>query len=96
MELVKNIFFNTDKLIENDVVKISYTGKLFKENFDEVYIHFGFGDNWNNLSDIKMNKTELGFQAEIKLVSTENLNLCFRSSTKSILQHKTMNVNHFL
>lgn len=81
MELVKNIFFNTDKLIENDVVKISYTGKLFKENFDEVYIHFGFGDNWNNLSDIKMNKTELGFQAEIKLVSTENLNLCFRSNT---------------
>ena len=25
MELVKNIFFNTDKLVENAVVKISYT-----------------------------------------------------------------------
>ena len=31
MELVKNIFFNTDKLIENSTVKISYTGKLFQE-----------------------------------------------------------------
>ena len=30
MELVKNIFFNTDKLIENTKVKISYTGKLFQ------------------------------------------------------------------
>ena len=28
MELVKNIFFNTDKLIGNNIVKISYTGKL--------------------------------------------------------------------
>ena len=46
MELVKNIFFNTDKLIENETVKISYTGKFFKENFDEVYVHFGFGDIW--------------------------------------------------
>ena len=27
MELSKNIFFNTDKLIENTVVKISYTAK---------------------------------------------------------------------
>ena len=80
-ELVKNIFFNTDKLIENETVKISYTGKFFKENFDEVYVHFGFGDNWDNLSEIKMNKTELGFQAEINLVSTENLNLCFRTNT---------------
>ena len=69
------------KLIENETVKISYTGKFFKENFDEVYVHFGFGDNWDNLSEIKMNKTELGFQAEISLVSTENLNLCFRTNT---------------
>ena len=29
MELTKNIFFNTDKLVENSTVKISYTGKFF-------------------------------------------------------------------
>ena len=40
MELVKNIFFNTDKLVENSCVKISYTGKLFQENSEEVYIHY--------------------------------------------------------
>ena len=32
MELTKNIFFNTDKLIENTDVKISYTGKFFQDN----------------------------------------------------------------
>ena len=80
MELVKNIFFNTDKLIENTTVKISYTGKLFQDGSEEVFVHYGFGNYWNNLNEIEMEKTELGFQAEIELVSDETLNLCFRNS----------------
>ena len=42
MELSKNIFFNTDKLVPNSTVKISYIGTLFQNNSEEVYIHFGF------------------------------------------------------
>ena len=80
MELVKNIFFNTDKLVENSVVKISYTGKLFQDGSEEVFVHYGFGNNWENLNEIQMEKTELGFQAEIELVSSDTLNLCFRNS----------------
>ena len=78
MELVKNIFFNTDKLVENTSVKISYTGKLFQGNSEEVYLHYGFGINWDNLNEVKMVKTELGFQAEIELISSDTLNFCFR------------------
>ena len=80
MELVKNIFFNTDKLIENSTVKISYTGKLFQDDSEEVFVHYGFGNNWDNLNEIQMEKTELGFQAEIELKSSESLNLSFRNS----------------
>lgn len=80
MELVKNIFFNTDKLVENTSVKISYTGKLFQGNSEEVYIHYGFGMNWDHLNEIKMLKTELGFQAEIELLSADTLNFCFRDN----------------
>lgn len=80
MELVKNIFFNTDKLIENSIVKISYMGKLFENNSEEVFVHYGFGNNWDNINEIKMEKTELGFQAEINLISADSLNLCFRNS----------------
>ena len=80
MELVKNIFFNTDKLIENSTVKISYTGKLFQDNSEEVFVHYGFGNSWDNLNEIKMERTELGFQAEIELISNDTLNLCFRNS----------------
>lgn len=80
MELVKNIFFNTDKLIENSNVKISYTGKFFQDNSEEVFIHYGFGLNWDNVSDVKMEKTELGFQAEIFLNEGETFNFCFRNN----------------
>ena len=80
MELVKNIFFNTDKLVENSNVKISYTGKFFQDNSEEVFIHYGFGLNWDNVNDVKMEKTELGFQAEIFLGEGETFNFCFRNS----------------
>ena len=79
MELVKNIFFNTDKLVENRNVKISYTGKFFQENSEEVFIHYGFGTYWDNLSEVKMEKTELGFQAEIALIDSDSFNFCFRN-----------------
>ena len=83
MELTKNIFFNTDKLLQNSKVKISYVGRLFEENSNDVYIHFGFGNSWDNLSDMKMEKTELGFQAEIELLENDTFNFCFRNENDS-------------
>ena len=77
MELTKNIFFNTDKLVANSTVKVSYTGKLFQEQAEEVFIHYGFGSEWNGVADIKMEKTDLGFQAEITLDDSDSLNFCF-------------------
>ena len=79
MELTKNIFFNTDKLIQNTKVKISYTGTFFDNGSEEVFIHYGFGAFWDNLSEIKMEKTELGFQAEIDLIESDSFNFCFRN-----------------
>ena len=35
MELVRNIFFNTDKLIQNTTVKISYTGRFYEDDSEE-------------------------------------------------------------
>ena len=77
MELTKNIFFNTDKLVENSKVKISYTGTFFQNDSEKVFFHYGFGENWDNVQDILMEKTELGFQAEVDLISAETFNFCF-------------------
>ncbi len=80
MELVKNIFFNTDKLTPHSNIKISYTGKFFQDNSSDVFIHFGFGDNWNNVQDVKMVKSELGFQTEIVLPESNCLCFCFKNN----------------
>jgi len=79
MELTKNVFFNTDKLLENTTVKISYTGTLFENNSEEVFIHYGFGLLWDGVAEKKMEKTELGFQAEINLTDAETLNFCLKN-----------------
>ncbi len=79
MELVKNIFFNTDKLTPNSNIKISYTGKFFQDNSNEVYLHFGFGSDWENVSDVKMEKSELGFQIEINLPENDSLRFCLKN-----------------
>ncbi len=79
MELTKNIFFNTDKLLQNSKVKISYTGVFFEDGSEEVYIHYGFGPFWDNLSEVKMEKTELGFQTEIELIESDTFNFCFKN-----------------
>ena len=65
MELVKNVFFNTDKLVENAKVKISYVGKLFQENSSEVYLHYGFGSNWDNVMKLKWKKQNLDFKLKL-------------------------------
>ena len=79
MELSKNIFFNTDKLLQNSKVKISYTGLFFENGSKKVYIHYGFGTYWDNLSEIEMEKTELGFQAESDLIESDTFNFCFKN-----------------
>ena len=91
MELSKNIFFNTDKLVQNSKVKISYTGLFFENDSEEVYIHYGFGINWDNLSEIKMEKTDLGFQAEIDLIESDCLNLCFKNGNDEWDNNNTEN-----
>lgn len=80
MELVKNIFFNTDKIVENTEIKITYAGALFQNGSNEVIIHLGFGDDWNNAQDIAMNKTELGFQANVNVIEATKLNFCFKNT----------------
>ena len=79
MELVKNIFFNTDRLTPNTNVKISYIGKFFQDESKQVFIHYGFGNDWNNVVEAEMVKTELGYQIEVDLIDMPTFNFCFKN-----------------
>ena len=61
--------------IENTDIKISYTGSLYKDSYEgDIFLHYGFGPSWENVNEIKMIKTELGYQAEITLPEKESFN----------------------
>ena len=79
MELVKNIFFNTDRLTPNTNVKISYIGKFFQDESKQVFIHYGFGNDWDNVVESEMVKTELGYQIEVDLIDMPTFNFCFKN-----------------
>ena len=79
MELVKDIYFNTDKLVENTNVKVSYTGKFYQGNNEKVFLHYGYGKDWNNINEIEMTKTDLGYQAELNLSGKDTINFCFKN-----------------
>ena len=83
MELLKNIFFNTDKLVEGTTVKLSYTGYLYSDSTSNVYLHYGYNNEWNELTEIQMEKTDLGYQAEYTLLPYQTLNLCFRDDNNN-------------
>ena len=77
--------FSTDikfsrNLIQNETTKITYSGYLFKNNSDSVSIVYGFGDNWSNTQETKMEKLENGFVAQIHILDFDKFNFCFRNS----------------
>lgn len=98
MELVKNIFFNTDRLTANSTVKISYTGKFFQDSSKEVTMRYTFGDNWKEFLEAEMIKTELGFQTEIKLQDENTFGFCFKNENNEWDNNEgnnyTFNIEH--
>ena len=63
---------------------VTYTGLLKECGADAVYAHTGYGHQWKNAYDYKMEKTAQGFEAAIPIPSeTDRLNLCFKDSANN-------------
>ncbi len=78
MELNRNIFFSNDKIVENSKTKISYCGTLFLNGAERVFIHYGYGLLWSDVSEIEMTKTDVGYEVEIDIPNTDLFNCCFK------------------
>lgn len=77
MEFTNDIKFS-NKPISGKNLKISYWGQL--ANSDEVYIVYGYGENWDYTSEQKMIKTHNSFSTEIEMKKYDTFNFCFRNS----------------
>ena len=83
MELYKNIFFNTDNIIEGSTIKLCYTGILAQNGANEIYLHYGFNKDWENTSEVKMVKTDLGFETQICIPACSTLNFCLKDENNN-------------
>ncbi len=80
----ETIYFDKDKLIEGSTAKLTYKGVLAQNGAEEVYIHFGFGLLWENLQEVKLEKTTDGtFEADINLSFSDSINFCFRDNNNN-------------
>ena len=79
MEVTNDVIFNTN-LFQNEKVKLTYKGYLFKANSTEVSIVYGYGDNWENTTEQPMTRTLQGFTTELEIQNFDKINFCFKNS----------------
>lgn len=70
-------------LAEGDVATVVYKGILKDSGADEIFMHAGFGEHWHDPKDIKMKKTEEGFETVLPITSEYPLKLAFRDSANN-------------
>ena len=77
MEFTKDIQFNTNPTVNEDLT-ITYNG--FLRNSQELTMVYGYGETWENTSEIKMEKNENGFVGTVNLLNYDTFNFCFKNS----------------
>lgn len=88
MDFTKDIKFNISPTANNDLT-ITYNGFLSESS--ELWLVSGFGDSWENTSEIQMQKTENGFCVTINLIDSDTFNFCFRNSNGQWDNNSTCN-----
>lgn len=84
-----NMYYENGVLITPNVVAtgdtatVTYKGLLKNSGADSVYMHVGFGENWRNTRDIRMNRTNEGFEASVPVTEYDKLNIAFKDSANN-------------
>ena len=63
-------------------VSVKYDGLLSKSGAEQVFLYAGFGNNnqWEKVKDIKMNKVENSWQADIDMCKDDRFYFCFHDN----------------
>jgi hypothetical protein len=65
---------------EGDKCRINYEGLLKKSGADQVYLHCGYGHDWDYTKDIPMFNTQTGAVCELTMEHDGMFNFCFKDS----------------
>ena len=80
MELTKEISYDKD-LIQNNNITLTYSGELYKNNSEEVFIVYGYDKEWKNTTEQKMERKDDCFSVNIQIQAFDEFNFCFRNSS---------------
>jgi hypothetical protein len=66
-------------------VTVLYYGLLPESGAEEIYMHYGYGNasNWNQVADVRMEKTPRGFAKKIQIANPDRFNFCFKDSANN-------------
>ena len=66
---------------DGNKVSVLYDGLLVHSGAKKIVIHAGFGDlnNWKDVLEVEMNKSQTGFEAFIEM-KDKQLNFCFKDN----------------
>ncbi|MDP4093388.1 MAG: carbohydrate-binding protein [Bacillota bacterium] len=72
------VILTPNVVAKGDNASIAYKGLLYNSGAHSVYMHVGYGEAWDNTGDIKMRRTNEGFEADIHVTDGKPLNIAFK------------------
>ena len=71
------------KISSGDKLKISYDGLLVQSGAQEVFLHIGYDEEWENKSLIPMENGKEGFFAEVDILDFKSFGICFKDNAEN-------------
>lgn len=85
-QLQGSVTVSPTPIISGQQVSVRYNGLLANSGAETIYLHVGYGENqkeWDNGSDMKMNRTDSGWEKTFEIKGVSKLNLCFKDSANN-------------
>ncbi|ACL76511.1 carbohydrate-binding protein [Ruminiclostridium cellulolyticum] len=74
------VFLSKKTLYSGDKVILKYNGLLSQAGAEGIYVHIGYGENWDNRSFVPMKNLNGIFEAEIDIQEGKICGICFKDS----------------
>jgi hypothetical protein len=74
------VLLSKKSLYCGEKVKVSYSGLLAQCGAEAVSVYVGFGDTWENSSLIPMEFEQGVFSAEIEILESKSVGICFKDA----------------
>jgi hypothetical protein len=80
---VNGVSFSKASISVGDEVTLSYKGVLLEKGSADIFLHFGYGDSWEEKELLQMKLEKGTYKAKLKMKHSGNLNFCFKDNVEN-------------